>query len=143
MLGSLRERDPLSPTRFRQRGPPGPHRAREVAHAARPGSAPAMGQRQRPGSWCSGYNDVFRERHLDQGGPITIEFVHPPERPEVIDGKPSPPGSVGAGTEGGLRHGPARFEGRSQPLQGRLRSGNRLGTCSWSLLWNVSGRPWR
>ena len=40
-----------------------------------------------------GYDDMLDDLHPGHGGAITIEFVHPPERPEVIDGKPSPGGN--------------------------------------------------
>jgi hypothetical protein len=41
------------------------------------------------GPLVAGYDDVLAEHHPDHGGTITIEFVHPPERPEVIDDRPS------------------------------------------------------
>ena len=42
------------------------------------------------GPLIPGYDDMLDDLHPGHGGAITIEFVHPPERPEVIDGKPSP-----------------------------------------------------
>jgi hypothetical protein len=43
----------------------------------------------RAGPLVPGYDDVLADHHPDHGGKIVIEFVHPPERPEVIDGRPS------------------------------------------------------